>query len=290
MRSLQLAAAALLAFATPAHALDCGKASTRLERAICGDTRLKAADAAMGQAYAGILKDAGGDAEIRAMLVASQRRWVAARDEALGNPDSWPEDADPETWRGKILAAMQDRTDTLNQRDAEDPLQFPLIARAQDQRQFAAQFTGGPFAGFETRCQFFPSRAGSWADYYSCFATSRYQNNDRVCSVDQDWATYGVTETRSVADVVDGKLKPVASCAVDGASDSTCPDIANPRNPEARWNLQPKGEATAAPSPALAKLDAEAATGGSRIWLYTCLNDPGFPTADPFFDGRGKGP
>ena len=47
MRSLLLAAAALLALSGPAFALDCGKASTTLERAICADKRLKTADTAM---------------------------------------------------------------------------------------------------------------------------------------------------------------------------------------------------------------------------------------------------
>jgi uncharacterized protein YecT (DUF1311 family) len=295
-RSLLLAAAALFALSSPALALDCGKASTKLEHAICGDKRLKAADAAMGQAYGQILKAAAGDAEIRDMLVASQRRWLAARDEALGDPAGWPEDADrdPDTWHAKILTAMQDRTNALKERSNTDPQQFALIATAQAQRRFLGQFTGGPFAGFETRCEFFPTRSGSWADYYGCFATRTYQNHDRVCSVDEDWATYRAYETRSIADVVDGKLKPVASCALDGDTDSTCPDGATGDNPEARWNLQPKaadaGTAGATP-PALPKLDAEAAgTLDDSPWLHACLTDPSYPKADPASDGSVKKP
>jgi uncharacterized protein YecT (DUF1311 family) len=292
-RSLLLAAAALLALSSPALALDCGKASTRLEHAICGDKRLKAADAAMGQAYSQILKAAAGDAEIRDMLVASQRRWIAARDKILGDPADWPEDADrdPDTWHDKILTAMRDRTQVLKERSRTEPQQFSLIERAQDQRRFTSQFTGGPFAGFETRCEIFPTRMGSWADYYACFATRHYQNNSRVCSVDEDWATYRTYETRSVADVVDGELKPVASCALDGDTDSTCPDKATRDNPDARWNLQPKAEHARAAAPALAKLDAEAVGDEERsAWLQTCLTDPGYPTADPTSDGTTKKP
>lgn len=294
MRSLLLAAAALLALSSPALALDCGKASTKLEHAICGDKRLKAADAAMGQAYSQILKAAAGDAEIRDMLVGSQRRWLAARDEALGDPAGWPEDADRDagTWHDKILSAMRDRTNDLKARSNTDPQQFALIAEAQEQRRFLAQFTGGPFAGFATRCEFFPTRSDSWADYYSCFATRIYQNHDRVCSVDEDWATYRTYETRSIADVVDGTLKPVASCNLDGGTDSTCPDPSTSDNPEARWNLQPKaaGSASAAP-PALPKIDAEAAgTLDDTPWLHACLTDPAYPKADPTSDGSAKTP
>ncbi|WP_395676613.1 lysozyme inhibitor LprI family protein [Inquilinus sp.] len=296
MRSLLLAAAALLALSSPALALDCGKASTKLEHAICGDKRLKAADAAMGQAYSQILKAAAGDAEIRDMLVASQRRWLAARDETLGDPAGWPEDADrdPDTWHDKILSLMQDRTNVLKDRSKTQPQQFTLIAVAKEQRRFLGQFTGGPFAGFETRCEIFPSHAGSWADYYSCFATRTYQNHDRVCSVDEDWATYRTYQTRSIADVVDGKLKPVASCALDNDNDSICPDGPASDNPEARWNLQPKaaeaGTADVAPT-ALPKLDAEA-TGDEEdsAWLHACLTDPAYPKADPTSDGSAKTP
>jgi len=299
MRSLLLAAAALLALSAPALALDCGKASTKLERAICGDKRLKAADAAMAQAYAQILKAAAGDAEIHEMLVASQRRWLAARDQDLGDPESWPEDADRDvdTWHDKILSLMQDRTNVLKDRSKTEPGQFSLIAEAQAQRRFLARYTGGPFAGFETRCEIFPTHAGSWADYYSCFATRTYQNHDRVCSVDEDWATYRTYETRSIADVVDGKLKPVASCAVDGNNDSTCPDGPASDNPEARWNLQPKAEEAGnagsadAKAAALPKLDAEAwGSLDDTPWMRACLTDPDYPKADPTSDGTPKKP
>jgi hypothetical protein len=150
------------------------------------------------------------------------------------------------------------------------------------------RFTGGAFAGFATDCEFLPGSRESWADHYGCFATRSYQNYNRVCSVSEDWATYSVYETRTVADVVDGKLKTVATCSVGGFSgDSACPDGSDT---EARWNLQPKADksgASAAPSPL--KVDAEA--GGAeddQPWLRACLTDTGYPAADPASDGSRK--
>ena len=236
-----------------------------------------------------------GDAEIRAMLVASQRRWVAARDEALGDPDSWPEDADrdPETWHGKILAAMRDRTDALSQRDAKDPLQFPLIARfAQSGPE---QRVRRPVHRRPVRRLRAPAASSSRPapDPGRITIPASPPAATRTTTGSAAWTRTG-RPLRRLRDPIGGRCRrrqaeAVASCAVDGASDTTCPDITNPRNPEARWNLQPKGEAMAAPSPALARLDAEAATGGSRIWLYTCLTDTGYPDGRSVFRRSRKG-
>jgi uncharacterized protein YecT (DUF1311 family) len=49
-----------------------------LDKKICDEV----ADAAMGQAYAALPKEAP-DPEIRAMLANSQRRWIAARNDGL---------------------------------------------------------------------------------------------------------------------------------------------------------------------------------------------------------------
>jgi len=64
------------------------------------------ADAAMGQAYAALPKEAP-DPEIRAMLASSQRRWTAACNDGLG-------------WRchpvGEINRAMVERPAKLSDR------------------------------------------------------------------------------------------------------------------------------------------------------------------------------
>ncbi len=54
-----------------------------IDKKICDNASLKAADAAIGQAYAALLKETP-DPEIRAMPVSSQRRWIAARNDVLG--------------------------------------------------------------------------------------------------------------------------------------------------------------------------------------------------------------
>jgi uncharacterized protein YecT (DUF1311 family) len=299
LKSLLLAAATLAALASPAHAIDCSKASSAIEHGICGDKGLKAADAALGQAYGQIVKAAAGDAEIHAMLVASQKRWLAARDETFADPkdEHWTDDT---PWRGRLLDAIRSRTNALARRSTTDPKQFDLIERAQAQRQFAARLSGGSFAGFETRCDFFPDTPASWADHYECYSTRYYRNADRVCSVGEDWATYRQYQTRSIGRLVDGKLTPVATCDVDGDSDSTCPDASNDSDTKARWNLQPKVD-DAGPStlpPDLSRLDADAAgsmvegepagTKDDEPWLHACLTDSSYPSADPTSDGSRK--
>ncbi len=67
-----------LATAMPAHAFDCGKASTKVEQAICADTRLKAADDAMTAVYVRLKDSFSGQAK-EAMRI-SQLRWIKRRE------------------------------------------------------------------------------------------------------------------------------------------------------------------------------------------------------------------
>ncbi|WZB67264.1 lysozyme inhibitor LprI family protein [Achromobacter xylosoxidans] len=78
-----LCLAGLGALAAPAWAIDCHKAGTPAEKLICSDRGAVAADAELNRAYAALLKQAP-DAQIRAMLVDSQRRWIEARNMRLG--------------------------------------------------------------------------------------------------------------------------------------------------------------------------------------------------------------
>lgn len=86
--------AALCALSAPAWAIDCSKAQTPSEKLICSSKSLQNADSKLNKAYAATLK-AAPDEEIRSMLVASQKRWIIARDRAMdgliGEPDSLPE-------------------------------------------------------------------------------------------------------------------------------------------------------------------------------------------------------
>ena len=53
-----LLALALAALASPAQAFDCAKATSRSEKAICGDARAKDADAAMSKAFSDLIASA----------------------------------------------------------------------------------------------------------------------------------------------------------------------------------------------------------------------------------------
>lgn len=258
-----------------AQAMDCKKASSTIEHMICADPRLMGADAAMGKAYSASLKTAPDD-QVRAMLVASQRRWVVARDNRLGD---LADSVDGQTGEGYskeeqhdiVLKAMQARTGQL----ADTAKQPRLIQMALEQRAFAGRFTGGTFAGFDTSCDFLP-QSGSYS--YGCFGTRFYQQNNRICSVSQDWASGGVYETRAVAEVVDGKPKLIATCKL---ADNECSG-AN----QAGWNVkegaldadmqrvyEQRGTKT------LAQLDGEIDARDDTAWLQSCLTDPRFPAA-----------
>jgi len=125
--------------------MDCRQASAPVERAICGDSQLRAADAAMGTAYTKLLK-AADDAAIRTMLVTSQKRWLAERDRFF---DRRLASADKDTQRAAMLSAIRDRTRVLAEQSSSPQQRPTLIVIAQEQRKFAGRYTGGPFAGFE---------------------------------------------------------------------------------------------------------------------------------------------
>ncbi len=66
----------------PAQAFDCAKAASPVEKAICADPKLKAADDAMSAVYA-TLRDSLTGAD-RKGLGASQRKWVKSREDSCG--------------------------------------------------------------------------------------------------------------------------------------------------------------------------------------------------------------
>jgi uncharacterized protein YecT (DUF1311 family) len=255
-----------------AQAMDCKKATSNIEQLICADPRLVTADAAMGKAYTTLLK-ATNDTEIRAMLVASQRRWVATRDSSFGDLDNSTdgqtgEGFSKEDQRNIVLKAMQGRTRQLGELAKSGQLR--LIETALQQRAFAGRFSGGPFAGFSASCDFLP-HSGEYD--YACFGTHLYQHHNRVCSVTQDWASGSVYETRAVADVVGGKMKPVATCK-PGETECAPQD----------WSVEPGSldadtQRTYAQQGAmtLSKLDAEVVEDDDTQWLQSCLTEPNYP-------------
>lgn len=99
-------AVALVAFclsSIPAFAaagFDCGKATTPVEKAICANPPLAAADAAMAQAYDALAKTVPGDR--KAALLADQRKWVAGRGAGC-------EDHRSDAYAACLLAATEER-------------------------------------------------------------------------------------------------------------------------------------------------------------------------------------
>jgi uncharacterized protein len=72
----------LIACSVPAQAFDCAKAVSSIEKAICADPKLKAADDAMSAAYATLRESlVGAD---RKSVGASQRKWVKSREDSCG--------------------------------------------------------------------------------------------------------------------------------------------------------------------------------------------------------------
>lgn len=74
--------AVFLVGAAPANAFDCAKSTTKVEKAICSDRALAAADADMANAYAAV-HDASNPSE-KKMLALSQRRWIERRENYCG--------------------------------------------------------------------------------------------------------------------------------------------------------------------------------------------------------------
>lgn len=264
-----LCVAGLFALSAPVYAIDCAKASSAVEKLICADRKTVSADAELNRAYAALLKQAP-DSEIRAMLVAGQKRWVAARDKTLGmmisEPDALPEGKTAgQIARDLILGRVADFKATP--KGSSTPR---IIGNAIRQKTFLSQFSGGEFAGFSTSCDVLPR------DYtgYDCFAVRHYQNKDRICSVDEYWASGSGYTKRYVANVVNGKPKMVASCSFSSA-DEACSDDAG----KTKWNTKPQQPADFYQSGPLPKIDGEVPTEDDYEWAQACLSNAGYPAA-----------
>ncbi|WP_332610801.1 lysozyme inhibitor LprI family protein [Achromobacter sp. ESBL13] len=262
--------AGMFALSAPAMAINCAKANTAVDKLICADKATVAADANLNRAYQAILKQAPDDG-IRAMLVASQKRWLAARDRALerllGDPDTVPDDKTA----GEIARELIENRSAQFTETGKGATTPAIIRRAVEQQKFQSQFTGGAFAGYWTTCDVLPH------DYvdYECFAIRHYQNNDRVCSVDESWASGAVYTKRYVANVVDGKPRVIASCSFNSA-DEACATVADTK---ANWNRHPEPPKYVYADEPLPKLDGEIDASDDAEWVQACLTDPAYPPA-----------
>ncbi|QDG93763.1 hypothetical protein NIBR502774_14250 (plasmid) [Rhizobium sp. NIBRBAC000502774] len=274
----------LLSIASSALAIDCKSKTDASGKLICGNEQLAAAYGKMELAYDKLLRKAPDD-EVRSMLQMSQERWRAALNLAVDmimgesdvpDDDEAEEGADEEhTPQVITMNNIEARLGDLS--SLENDGTPTLIAKALKQRHFAAKFSGGTFAGFETNCDFLPPDYR----YYACFSTQHYQNGERICSQEEYWASGSVYEHRFVADVVHDEPKLVASCTFNGNDTSCLGDGAGGN----RWNVRPAPRSELYPTRSLPKLDAEIDTDDQR-WLETCLTDPSFPMADPTRSGE----
>jgi len=260
----------LFALSAPAMAINCAKAGTAVEKLICSDKKTVAADAKLNRAYQAILKLAPDDS-IRAMLVASQKRWLEARDRALDrlltDPDGVPDDKS----MGEIARELIENRIGQFQESGRGTVPPTMIRQAQQQQTFQSRFTGGAFAGYWTTCDVLP---GDDVDY-ACFAIRHYQNNDRVCSVDESWASGAVYTKRYVANVVDGKPHVIASCSFSSA-DEACATVGDTK---ANWNRKPEAPQYVYADKPLPKLDGEIDASDDTEWVQACLTDPAYPPA-----------
>jgi len=251
----------------PGFAMDCAKAAQPLDKRICANAGLRAADMRMNASYDGVLK-AAPDAAIRDMLVRSQRRWVNARNRRLGadydgHPLAVDELRKAIDRRGVVLADRSDKG---------------LIARAQAERHWLAKYTGGPLTGFDADCDFIPDDASGAHVSYACFGAVHVQHRARVCSQSEDWATGAVYEYRLVSAVDGGKARAVAFCEAQ-AHARAC-DNGGVQSGWVRAAASGDGNRAPVPTAGLPQLDAELwpiGDGDDTPWFERCLTASVFP-------------
>jgi uncharacterized protein YecT (DUF1311 family) len=272
MRLGFLSALGTLVFAFPvsAHALDCAKASTSVEKLFCATPELKKADAAMSAAYFKLLHETK-NPEFHEALIRSQRRWLKER--SKGPPRFGAAQYDDANDSEVLLKMTRDRLDVLKRAEP--------IRVMEEQKKVVANDSGGPFAGYETSCWFLPPRYGDWS--YACFGSAHRQHRDRICSAEMIWATGHMTESRLVSIVKDGEPKPVANCSTGYAStNEQCPEPDDDAETKAvaHWNTNPLS-AKDLPTPHAGRLwkydpDAGPKAAGDP-WMHDCLFAPTYP-------------
>lgn len=197
---------------SPAEAMDCAKPKGQLNKVICGDKNLRAAEKSMSWTYFGVLAKAP-DEEARNLLQAAQRRWVAAREEAWGR-DVEPDDL--RRWDDAELAAFLTKDTRQHAIWVEG-----FYAKLEGERAFAKKFTGGPFAGASVEC--FRAPKGFGDGYYFCQGSNSMQNGDRVCTEETGWASGHITSYQSVKKVKQEGLVLIATCTDGYSAGRRCP-------------------------------------------------------------------
>jgi uncharacterized protein YecT (DUF1311 family) len=262
-----------MSLAMPGFALDCAKAKQVVQKRICANASLRAADARMNVAYAAILK-AAPDAEIRAALVRSQRHWVKERNESL---DTVQVDDDPVPQPmplSQIRNAINTRTRNLSDRSNNG-----FIARAQREQQLAKQYPGS-FTGINADCEFFPADTSGTSWSYNCTGMVNMQNNHgRICSASLEWATWTEYNSYAVSVVEGGKVKPLAVCGMTESQDECVGDDGLALKDWLRFDA---GDINNIPLPSagLPKLDVDFdddSAARTPNFFDRCLTDPKYP-------------
>jgi uncharacterized protein YecT (DUF1311 family) len=251
-----------------------------VNRLICESPALKAADVAMSRAYFRLLKS-NPRGQIHALLIASQRRWLAARQQ---QPDILAPAGGGDERRAEIailLTEINDRHHNLTPKLQDQGL-APLLMQIEAQRKFAAQFSGGRFAGYTTECFFTPRLSG--AGGYACTGTESLQNGSRLCSSTIEWTGGRVFEDRRVADIVAGRRKTIARCDTNDKTAQQCPEPeashADDSAPDVGWNFSPDKDVSRADGKPATKLDPDFPSEhgmADKDWMQQCLSDPAYP-------------
>ncbi len=279
---LVVLAAALCALTTPAFAIDCSRAATKVEHQICDNRTLHRADDEMSAAYGKLLHSID-DPEIRAALIESQRRWIQARNSGINDPATVDDqavddgEAAPATWAGVLSKVTRDRMTYLTEKTAGKPA---FVASALAQRKALGVSGTGSLAGFTTSCTFIPDRQHRNRYTYDCFGSMSRQNGNRLCTESNDFASYTTETTRTVVDIVDGHAHTRASCGFGYAGIKACPDDTIDGNePDGGWDMTSHaGESDTPPGKEALKLDPESSESvDDAAWMDACLADKSFP-------------
>lgn len=277
-----LTIASLTCLAGSAHAIDCSRAKQAIERLICDTPALKTADAAMNRAYLRLLKSSP-DGAMQRLVIASQRRWLAARDR---QPDITAPTDDTDEREAEIailLTEIASRRDSLMAKP-DGHGKAPLVMQIESEKSFAAQFRGGRFGGYTTDCFFTPRPYG--AGGYACTGTEAIQNGNRVCSSTIEWTSGRQFERRRVADIALGKPKIIATCDTNDGSGQQCPaaDAPEPDDgaPDVGWDLNPTPDDEDADGDGVpaSKFDADYPSShrsDGSDWMQQCLTDANYP-------------
>jgi uncharacterized protein YecT (DUF1311 family) len=141
--------ALVLVHPSPVYALDCGKASSKVENLFCVTPELKRTDEAMSAAYFNLLRETT-NAEFHEALIQSQRRWLKVRSDG---PDRYGQAENDKTDDSEVLLKMtRDRQKFLQ---TAEPVQI-----MEQQREARSKDSGGAFAAFRTYCVLQPPPYG----------------------------------------------------------------------------------------------------------------------------------